>query len=78
MSMKLTDNFLLTFELEPPADRFSLQIDDLVYHERGYIGIVTNKDYCPYPEVEVKWLGSADGQLSPRTSLVFLRKVNID
>jgi len=57
------------------TDTESITIGDEVYHERGYIGIVTDEKYNDAEEVQVNWYFDVDKTFASRTSLIYLNKI---
>lgn len=69
-------SYQLTLELYPVTeDRQFIQINDLVRHVDGAIGIVTDSNYNDQPEVQVDWSGRDATFRSRRTSLIYLQKI---
>jgi hypothetical protein len=56
------------------SDR-EIKKQDIVCHQRGYVGRVTDTNYNYQPEVEIAWFGKQIHTTCSRTSLEYLKKV---
>lgn len=54
-----------------------IKVGDSVLHERGWIGKVRTEKYSDAPEVEVDWFGAEKEIATSRTSLIYIKKIEL-